>query len=540
MLIGCNKEISVKEQKQTEATQTEIGSYESISIGSASFTIDDTKSVSVQYTPGGTDDSTLSVTDNKGLIWRLDIPKNALQQSQNIKMTAMNRANVDTLGAMAGGIVLEPDGLIFLEPAKLTVTGEDVNVKSLLLTGNKDGSNLNFICCENKDGEVSADIFHFSTVMLPNMDEDTQIKNITVQVDEQQKNAVKNAYDILKRPIDEPPIPPDISLKCKKGTHDLDMNQYYNQFLQNLKEPEMSAVTQLLGAERSKQILGTSQNDDSMEIAAKLLERLRTKIKILIDKYQGQPEKFYSTAAAFTQVENMYLLAGGQDDTDWFPLIKWCENVTRHYLSELTDKHDYTSIHALVRAAKTLELIGGDGYAYLSKIENALKFDLSLDINMRTMADYYFKYELTATIPINLTLGGDFVVGEGLGTCEYSSVTSPIGQFISPSSYPCEAIITEFDPCMDDIVKLSLDKIGSENETWYFTLSGQTVTDDNTSQWLANMLFANETSTSFDFSTNLKNLNVNAVDETINKTAIDEELQLEGSIHITMVHKPSS
>lgn len=537
MLIGCNNGTTSKEQMKSEATTAEA--YEPKSLGSAAFTVDDAKTTSVNYPADGTE-ATLSVTDTKGLTWRLDIPKDALLQSQTIKMTAMSSVSADTLGPMAGGVVLEPDGLTFLTPAKLTVTGEGVKVKSLLLTGKQDGSDLTFTSCENKEGGVSADIFHFSTAVMSDWDEDSQLKNMADHANQQLSDAMKKANDILKRSIDEPPIPPDISLKCKKGSHDLDINKYYNQFMQELKEPEMSIVTELLAAERSNQLLGNSKNDDALNTAARLLDRLRTKVKKLIDKYQSQPDKFYATSAAFIEVEKMYQLAGGKDETNWEPLRKWCEKVAQHYLSELTDKHDYAAIHAVVRAARSMELLGGDGDAYLTKLDNALKFDLKIDLNMRTVADYYLKYEITSTISMQLTLGGDLVVGEGSGTCEYALAECPIGEFKAPSSYPCEAMITQFDPCTKEVVKLSLDKIGAEAETWYYTLSGQTVTDDNTSQWLADMLFADENSTSHDFTMDLKNLNADAVDQTLDKKTNYDGLDLEGSMHVTLKHKPNN
>lgn len=536
-LSSCNNAIIDEKQKQTEISGSEA--YEPKTLGSATFMADDTKSTSINYPANGTD-ATLRITDSNGLTWRLDIPKDALPQSQTIKMTAMRNVSVDTLGAMKGGVILEPDGLTFLEPAKLTVTGEGLSAKSLLLTGKKDGSSLSFTVCENKEGGVSADIFHFSTAVLPDAGEEAQMRDLADRANEHCNDAAKHANDILKHPIDEPPIPPDIALKCKKGTHDLDINKYYSQFLNELQEPEMSAVKELLGAERSKQLVGTSTNDDSLNNAAKLLDRLRTKVKRLIDKYQSQPDKFYATSTAFTQVERMYQLIGGKDTPDWALLQKWCENVTQYYLSELTDKHDYTAIHAAIRAARTLQLLGGDGDAYLQKLESALKFELKVETDMRTVAENYFSYNLTGTIPIQLTFGGDLVVGDGSGTCEYASAKSPIAKYVSPGSYTCKAEITKFDPCVEDVVKLSLDKFGAEEETWSYTLSGMTYADDSLSGWLAAKLFNTENSSLFDFSASLQNLNVNAVDQTLDKKATEDGLDLEGSIHLTLMHKPNS
>ena len=82
--------------------------------------------------------------------------------------------------------------------------------------------------------------------------------------------------------------------------------------------------------------------------------------------------------------------------------------------------------------------------------------------------------------------------------------------------------------------------MGAEEETWYFTLSGMTDTSPSTSGWLAAKLFNMENSSLFDFSANLQNQNLNAVDQTLDKKAADDGLELEGSIHLTLVHKPGS
>lgn len=536
MLTGCLIIKESPDQNQTGTASAEA--FEPKSLGSAAFTVDESKTSSIDY--NGTDTS-VGVADGNGLFWTLDIPNDALVQPQTITMTAMSGVSVDTLGTMAGGVILEPDGLTFLEPVKLTVTGNGINDHSLLFTGNHDGTNLAFTCMEDSAGGVSAEIFHFSTAMLYDWDGDEQIKNMETLADEHLADAMKRAKEMLKSPVEDPPIPPDISLKCKKGTHDPDINQYFNAFSANFKEPEMSLITELISAERLKQYMGTSENDDALNMAVRLLERLRTKAGRLIEKYRSEPDKFYASSAAYLEVERMIRLAGGKDNTDWEPLREWCESVAGKHLSDLTDKHDYTSIHALVRAARILELIGGDADAYLTKLDSAMKFDLKIELQMRTMAEYYFKYEIIAEIPIQLTpdLEGRLAVGQGTGKFSYTLAESPIGEFKSPNSYPCEVFITDFDPCTSDVVKLSLDTIGAQAETWYYTLSGLTVTDDTTSHWLAGMLFAGGNSALYNFSMSLKNMDAKAVDETIDKKASDEGLLLEGSIHVTLEHKPN-
>lgn len=532
MLSGCT--VFTKAKSTAGASTAEA--FVPKSLGRATFTVDTAKKDSAQFTADGTD-TTVSVTDRGGLTWTLVIPEDALLEPTTITITAMSSVSVDTLGKLAGGVVFEPDGLTFLAPAKLTVTGKGMTTHSLLMTGQHDGANLALAGNEKVEGGVSADIYHFSSAMMSNGGDAAQITGMENQASENYSEAMKKAADLLKQKIDDSDIPPDISLKCKKGTHDLDINKYYGEFLKKLKEPEMTVVTELLAAERSKQYMGTSNDNNAYEVAAKLLDRLRTKVSKIISKYKNQPDKFYATAAAFIQVERLYGSVGGKGAADWEPLRQWCKTVAQKYLNELK-QHDYTSIHALVRASRILDLIGGDGQAFQAELQNALKFNLNLEIKMRTLADNYIKYEINSEIPIQLTLSleGGLAVGDGTGTCTYALAETPLGVFGGPKTYECTVEITEFDPCTKDVVKLSLDNIGAPEETWHYN-TGMSVTDDNTSQYLGGMLFAEEGATAFDFSLPLKNMNVNAVDETLDKTEQDGGLKLEGTMHVTLVHK---
>ncbi len=89
-------------------------------------------------------------------------------------------------------------------------------------------------------------------------------------------------------------------------------------------------------------------------------------------------------------------------------------------------------------------------------------------------------------------------------------------------------------------MKFSLDRIGAEEETWSYTLSGMTDTSSSLSGWLAAKLFHTDNSSLFDFRATLQNLNENVVDQTVDKKATDDGLDLEGTIQLTLVHKPNS
>lgn len=556
-LYGCTIRIVNKNKEQPE-TSSEAVAYEQEFLGRATFTLDNTASASVDFLADGSS-ATVSVTDSAGLTWQLDIPQNALLYPQTVKMTAMRDVNIDALGAMSGGVLLEPDGLTFLSPATLTVTGDGFGENSIILTGNQDGSDITFAECVTSTNSNTATIYHFSSAYGSQFDDMDARNKFDEASAKQARKATGEGKKILNQELNVP-VPPSLSFRYEKGktkdpSEDAALQTFFNEFL----KPEWPAANAIASAGLNSFTMRNSNVDyedevyDNFEVWAELISRLQAKADKLLEDYKYQEDKWKaisrvaawatdindikSIAAAqkFVQEKNVKIILGNRNLLRG-KMDKWGTEVWNYWMNELLEKHDYTAVRSLEDVNSASALVGVDLGDVEEKIRNAMKFDLEIEINMRTVAEYYFSYEITGTIPVQLTLGGDMLLGDGSGTCEYASVKCPIAQIISPSSYPCIATITKFDPCFEDVVTVSLDRIGAEEETWHYSLSGMTETNDwSDAEWLATKLF-----NKFDFEMNLQNLNANAVDQTFDKKATDDSLNLEGSIHLTLVHKPNN
>jgi hypothetical protein len=129
----------------------------------ATFTVDTSTRVTGEFFADGETPLTLSMTDSVGLTWTLDIPPYALPYPTTITMTAMKDVTLDGLGWMDGGVVLEPDGLTFITPATLTVSGGELSTGVFMMLGEHDGGNVTLANYERSDGTATATIYHFST-----------------------------------------------------------------------------------------------------------------------------------------------------------------------------------------------------------------------------------------------------------------------------------------------------------------------------------------------------------------------------------------
>jgi len=137
-----------------------------VSLGNATFTLDNNATATGEFVADGKTPLVLSVTDSKGATWTLDVPADALLYGETITMTAMRDVS---LGGekLDGGVQLSPDGLTFLNPAKLTVKSNEYNDTAYFLQGNHDGGNATYVAYKTDMGSLSvtATIRHFSTVV---------------------------------------------------------------------------------------------------------------------------------------------------------------------------------------------------------------------------------------------------------------------------------------------------------------------------------------------------------------------------------------
>jgi hypothetical protein len=132
-----------------------------VSLGNATFILDTNATATGEFLADGKTPLSLSVTDSAGLTWTLDVPVDALLYGETITMTAMSDVSLDG-EKLGGGVQLSPDGLTFLAPAKLAVTGGDNVYSSFMYQGNHDGGNVTFVEFETTENSAAATLHHFS------------------------------------------------------------------------------------------------------------------------------------------------------------------------------------------------------------------------------------------------------------------------------------------------------------------------------------------------------------------------------------------
>lgn len=106
------------------------------SLGNAALTLDKTRKDSVRYVPlrGPV---FLELKDTEGNVWRLDIPENALPYAETISMQLAGDISTDMVsGKLNAGVVLRPEGLQFIIPATLSISGPKASTdKSFVFSG---------------------------------------------------------------------------------------------------------------------------------------------------------------------------------------------------------------------------------------------------------------------------------------------------------------------------------------------------------------------------------------------------------------------
>ncbi|MBB6098095.1 hypothetical protein HNR42_001520 [Deinobacterium chartae] len=76
-------------------------------------------SEATEYTTDGTE---LSVTAPNGTVYTLEVPANALEAGQPLRLTLASQVSGTPLKSVAGAVRIEPEGMRFYRPATLTIT----------------------------------------------------------------------------------------------------------------------------------------------------------------------------------------------------------------------------------------------------------------------------------------------------------------------------------------------------------------------------------------------------------------------------------
>jgi hypothetical protein len=478
-------------------------------LGKVDFSINSSKTSQVEYPADGTD-VTLELTDDSGLTWKLVVPGIALEQPQTLKMTALSGLQSDDIpGELQGGILLEPDGLLFLVPATLTVTGEGLGDKIMLLTGAQNGSAMDLTLPGEETN--SALIYHFSSAVANNW-QGGSLDDFRNWLNKQNADVEAEARQFLKDHKNDlkVPEPPSIPLECPGKD-----SPSAAQFVKDASEPEATLIIKLLSIKKGQALVGNPY-DETFSLELSLVSRLLKKASLLLKTYNKQEDKFTAVAAfALNSLREAQLLGGGNDSPLLANIGQMCADMVDQLIKDIKEKHEYRKIGAVWTMAKNAALMGNTSQSVedlLSKLQSALVFQFKGKFHFYTGDS---DWVMDSEFPVRLDEAMfDVWKGSGSGTTVY--IDKKPGEHgvytMVPSPFTVNAQINSFDAC-EGTANISVDRFTGDSET--LTYTDHTWSGPITKTFWEG-LFKNYTShLGYTFTVKLHDKDVNAVDETI-------------------------
>ena len=505
-------------------------------LGDATFTVDNANSATGEFLADDETPLSLSVTDGAGATWTLDIPAFALLSPETITMTVLSDIK---LGGddLDGGILLSPDGLTFIQPATLTVTGIGCDEDSVIFEGGHDGKNTTFTEYESGDGWVSAAIWHFSTRVKTN----GNFRGATVSMLEL---LVDMGKEILRQPL-EAPEPPSISFKCPEfhSIGNRDKHIMINDYLREVMDPE------LVARQTIKRAIANYRGQDAilaqaMDMVMKLEQRFADKINMLINRYKYQEDKL---TVIFTLAVVGDWNKDGQYGIAYEEIYIWIAEVWNELMRELVEDHDYSRMHGLfilkgvVKNIYALRSIDLDTAGFERRLSNALTFRVEWELLTDVTSSGAFHSKTNSSgetvISMDKISENNGYFGEGTGNARidsYSLVND--GKGVNLPSFNNNARLSNLDPCMSKKIMVGFDKF---DEGVDFTVQYPSGTGGNTSMLPPAGFYDkyNRAEGFYEFECTLTNLKENCVDEKITGS-FTQGAKLDWTLTISLFHAP--
>jgi hypothetical protein len=438
-------------------------------LGSVTFTVDAASTGTVAYAADGQPVS-LTLTDASGLVWRLDVPGDALVQPVAIRMTALKELTSAALpGAVTGGVLLEPNGLRFLTPATLTVTAPAESKVGFVLIGQHDGTGIELAPTTAEQGSLSAQLFHFSVGASTSSDEATmdRLKQGALSDYESAKAA---AQELLKQAVTVPP-PPDVKLHCMGTAAYQDPEAALAEYEKKVSSPEEEVRNRLLGAAKALALLGQqAPSDEALKLAQDVQARVVKKTSTLVKTYATQPDKFMAVARVALNAERNNQLLGGSDDSGTMTtLATWAGVVLDFYIDELKVRHDYRVIPSLYYIARIGALLGASNAdGAIDRILAAMTFTAYFDTTLAMSGENTLQWHVNGNVTIDKT-AEQVEAWEGTADGKYldfSSTNPDIKGMVMPNLFPVTVKIIKLDACEENTVELSVSAIGADSEVY--------------------------------------------------------------------------
>lgn len=518
----------------------ESPSYPFSQLGSISFTADSESASEVELEPGNTSVK-LDVTDQSGLKWTLFIPDGAMESKQTIKMVPLSQINssglIETVGEVVSGVQLVPDGLTFLKPVQLSVTGAVPEKVTFILSGSHVGSDVGYTVQDTAASQPTAQILHFSTYYA-SQPENEEIKEIAQNARDEYKRLTAEAKKILKSPLDIP-SPPSIPLECPDAETGQKNYKLISNFVNNALNPEDALIVQLLEQKTILELTGEYELDSSWDLEAALGKRIVRKAIALMDQFSGQQDKLTAVSQfAFTAGKKLALLGDNENLVDEIisRMATWNSELIDLVINDIKKNHNYKKIPIAWMVAHDAELLGAaiNTESFLEKLKSALQFEVEYTFEVN-MPDINNVTNVVIPVQFDPLNGGLYQCsGEGQGVYLQAEVNDE-DITVETFPYPVRVVVKEFDPC-NGTVMIGIDRFGSEADTMTFTVEDFS----KTSPWpisknAGESLFDNELDNGmFWFQLPVENGSANAVDQTIERSKFDA---VEGSLTIRLIHK---
>ena len=295
--------------------------------------------------------------------------------------------------------------------------------------------------------------------------------------DKEYREAMEEARRLLKAPIGTPPVPPDINLKCAEGVA---LERLGGVYYLSLVQPEQAICQRLLSAAKQLRLASSDAEEkanDAILTAGLLFKRNFRKVDNIIRTYRPSPEKFGAVGYASLRVYKEAALLGQSEDSPMGAIGEWAAKIADKYLGELRRNHDYKAASAVLQLSKTAQMLGIAESEVVgpSELASALSFKAEFDVSCRVSAGSQ-TMKLEGKVEIAAAGKQMKLVGEGDG--KYTSYTkgkSGGAKLQLPNGYSVTMVLSDFKPC-DGTVKLIVDKIGSDKETWIVPELGETFT----------------------------------------------------------------
>ena len=475
-------------------------------IASVRFELDSTKTVERGCDPrnGGT----LSVVDAQGTAWTLTIPPFALTSTQTIRMTPV--ASVTMAGGASifhGGVVLEPDGLTFLVPARMAVVpkgGEAIGAgddrEPILVSGTFDGSLREWVLpermiapdAENPDVTVEATgypVSHFSSLVftdrgtlreqktIPGLEKEAQARlDKTMDMANKFLKEHKNQIDV--------PVPPVYPLECQKQEDQQSLDDTLGKFLEKAREPESELVGFLLRDLAALNLVEAqdTRGEEVYDLSRRLLWRNHLKAVKLMDQYRGQPDVLLPVSLfamrAAQEASQLLTYGEGEEAALLERVTQFLSSSVKPLLEDLRVNHNYRQARSLLRIAgwqTALGLTYDSIEPLIGQINKALRFELELDVHYVTLDS---DYGVFGVFPLRFDEFLNYMQGKNMPG--FTFVTSVPDTTMSGAPDMTSIIVPEFNPC-EGKGRFALDRFWATGEV--MTSDGESIPIPVTQRW---------------------------------------------------------